>query len=119
MLSFSYCRFVGEPNGGATGDAVIVVPGIMGSELVDVTTGDTLGGLGGPGGYLGAWAGGSALKALALTDNERAGRYGRVRATGLLRFPAFAPMLRGFEPHGRLLAGDRRAVVDGAGGAGV
>jgi pimeloyl-ACP methyl ester carboxylesterase len=49
-----------------------------------------------------------------LTDNERAGRYGRVRATGLLRFPAFAPMLRGFEPYGRLLDGVRRAVVDPA-----
>jgi pimeloyl-ACP methyl ester carboxylesterase len=97
-----------------TGDAVVVVPGIMGSELVDVTTGETLWGLQDPRWYLKAWAGGSALRALALTDAEREGKYGRVRATGLLRFPAFAPMLRGFEPYGRLLDGVRRAVVDSA-----
>jgi pimeloyl-ACP methyl ester carboxylesterase len=105
---------VGEPNAVATGDAVVVVPGIMGSELVDVTTGETLWGLRDPRWYLKAWAGGSALRALALTDAERGGTYGRVRAIGLLRFPAFAPMLRGFEPYGWLLDGIRRATVDPA-----
>src|SRR5438552_15446918 len=86
----------------------------MGSELVDVTTGETLWGLRDPRWYLNAWAGGSALRALALTDAERDGTYGRIRATGLLRFPAFAPMLRGFEPYGRLLDGVRRVTVDPA-----
>lgn len=45
-----------------------------------------------------------------LTADERAGRIGRVQATGLLRFPAFAPVLAGIEPYGTLV--DRvRAVV--------
>jgi pimeloyl-ACP methyl ester carboxylesterase len=98
----------------ANGDAVIVVPGIMGSELVDTTTGEALWGLRDPRWYVKAWAGGSALRALALTDAERDGKYGRVRATGLLKFPAFAPMLRGFEPYGRLVNGIRRATRDPA-----
>jgi hypothetical protein len=95
-------------------DLVVVVPGIMGSELVDAGTGETLWGLRDPRWYVKAWAGGSALRTLALTDDEQAGRYGRVRATGLLRFPAFAPVLRGFEPYGRLLDGIRRVTPDPA-----
>jgi pimeloyl-ACP methyl ester carboxylesterase len=97
-----------------SGDAVVVVPGIMGSELVDTATGEAVWGLRDPRWYVKAWAGGSALRALALTDAEREGRYGRLRATGLLRFPAFAPMLRGFEPYGRLVDGIRRVTRDPA-----
>jgi hypothetical protein len=107
-----YAHTVNAVGSNSSSDLVVVVPGIMGSELVDAVTGETLWGLRDPRWYVKAWAGGSALRTLALTDDERAGRYGRVRATGLLRFPAFAPVLRGFEPYGRLLEGVRRVTVD-------
>src|SRR5712691_7249259 len=84
-------------------DAVVVVPGIMGSELIDETSGRLLWGLADPRWYVSAWTSGASLDALRLTEDERAGRYGRVRATRLLRFPAFAPLLAGFEPYSRLL----------------
>ena len=90
-------------------DAVVVVPGIMGSALRDTTTGRPLWGLR-PDWYARAWAGRETLRALMLTDDERAGRIGRVAATGLLRFPAFSPVLAGFEPYTTLC--DRiRAMV--------
>jgi pimeloyl-ACP methyl ester carboxylesterase len=94
----------------ACDDAVIVIPGIMGSELVDTATGSTLWGLADPRWYLRAWTSGSTLEALRPTDDELAGRLGRIKATRLLTFPAFAPMLRGFEPYGRLLDGLRSVV---------
>ncbi|MFI6542948.1 hypothetical protein ACIBO9_06845 [Streptomyces prunicolor] len=84
-------------------DAVVVVPGIMGSELVDGTTGRALWGLADPRWYLSAWTSGASLRALALSDEERDGRYGRVRPSRLLRFPAFAPILAGFAPYTSLL----------------
>jgi pimeloyl-ACP methyl ester carboxylesterase len=84
--------------GAVSGDAVIVIPGIMGSSLVDVETRDVLWGLDDASWWVSAWTTGRALRRLAVTDDERAGRTGRVRASGLLRFPAFAPVLRGFEP---------------------
>ena len=90
-------------------DAVVVIPGIMGSALRDTTTGRPLWGLR-PDWYARAWAGRETLRALMLTDDERAGRIGRVEATGLLRFPAFSPVLAGFEPYTTLC--DRiRAMV--------
>ena len=92
-------------------DAVVVIPGIMGSELVDTATGATLWGLNSVQWYVRAWISGASLQALALTDDERAGTYGRVRATRLLRFPAFAPVLQGCEPYTRLLKAIRRVVV--------
>ncbi|MEU6366725.1 hypothetical protein ABZ876_13590 [Streptomyces sp. NPDC046931] len=93
-----------------TGDAVILVPGIMGSELVDTTTGRTLWGLSDPRWYVSAWPSGTSLSALRLTPEERSGRYGRVRATRLIRFPAFAPVLAGRSPYEQLRKG-LRAVV--------
>lgn len=92
-------------------DAVIVIPGIMGSELVDAASGRVLWGLADPRWYVSAWTGGHALDALAVTEAERAGDLGRVRATRLLRVPVFAPVLRGVEPYTDLLAGLRRAVA--------
>jgi pimeloyl-ACP methyl ester carboxylesterase len=92
-------------------DAVIVVPGIMGSELMDSTNGHVLWGLSDPRWYVNAWTSGSSLNALRLTDAEREGRYGRIKATRLLRFPAFAPMLRGMEPYTRLLKSLNSVVV--------
>ena len=51
------------------------------------------------------------MDALALTEDERTGRTGRVTATRLLRFPAFAPILRGIEPYTDLVSGLRRVVA--------
>ncbi|MER5224561.1 esterase/lipase family protein [Streptomyces flaveus] len=96
--------------GPQTGDAVILIPGIMGSELVDITTGRTLWGLSDPRWYVSAWTSGTSLTALRLTPEERSGQYGRVLATRLIRFPAFAPVLAGLSPYEQLLKG-LRAVV--------
>ncbi len=87
-------------------DAVIVVPGIMGSELVDAT-GRALWGLADPRWYVSAWTTGAALESLHLSTDERDGRYGRIRARRLLRFPAFAPFLAGFAPYTALLRAAR------------
>lgn len=94
-----------------TRDAVLVVPGIMGSELVDSETGQVVWGLADPRWYARAWTSGSQLAALRLTDDERVGRFGRVRATRLLKFPAFAPLLQGLEPYSALLKALRSEVV--------
>lgn len=91
-------------------DAVIVLPGIMGSELVEASTGEVLWGLADPTWYVRAWVTGSSLNKLAVTDDERLGRVGRVRATRTLRFPAFVPLLQGMEPYTRLLAEAKRFV---------
>lgn len=95
-------------------DAVMVLPGIMGSELVEVSTGRPLWGLANVGWYARAWVSGTSLDALRVTEQERAGQVGRVAASRLLRFPAAAPVLRGFEPYAVLLAGLRRVVPDRA-----
>jgi hypothetical protein len=96
-----------------THDAVVVVPGIMGSELVDAD-GRTLWGLRDLRWYVTAWTTGAGLRALRLTDEERAGHTGRVRPNGLLRFPAFMPVLAGLEPYTRLVTMVRDAVADPA-----
>ena len=94
-----------------THDAVIVVPGIMGSELVETATGRVLWGLSDPRWYAEAWTTGATLTALQLTEDERAGRLGRIAATQLLRAPAFAPVLRGTEPYNGLLTSLGHAVA--------
>jgi Lecithin:cholesterol acyltransferase len=77
-------------------DAVVLIPGIMGSALEDVVTRKTLWGLSDLGWYGRAWRDGSSLRELSdLTP-------GRIKPQGLLRFPAWAP-LGHFEPYGRLL----------------
>jgi Lecithin:cholesterol acyltransferase len=101
----------GEVTRLSTRDAIVVIPGIMGSELVDTGTGRTLWGLNDARWYLNAWTTGRPLKALMLTEDEQAGHYGRVRPTRMLRFTAFAPMLQGFEPYTRLLQAMRRVAV--------
>jgi hypothetical protein len=83
----------------------------MGSELVEVSSGKQLWGLRDLSWYVGAWTSGRALTRLRLTDEERAGRYGRIRPGGLLSFPAFAPFLRGFEPYTDLVAALRQTSV--------
>jgi hypothetical protein len=85
-------------------DAVILVPGIMGSELVDLETNTVLWGLSAKG-YASFWTSGSLWEKLKVTDDERSGKTGRVKAERLLRAPAFTPVLRGIEPYSRLTAG--------------
>lgn len=95
-------------------DAVVVLPGIMGSELVETATGTVLWGLADPAWYVKAWTSGSSIRALAVTDAERHGQAGRIQATRTLRVPAFAPLLRGFEPYTGLLASVKRFAIDPA-----
>ncbi|SCG38487.1 esterase/lipase family protein [Micromonospora coxensis] len=95
----------------ANADAIVIVPGIMGSTLVDTATGQVLWGLDNVNWYVKAWTTGRGLEALQLTDQERAGQYGRVKATGLLRFPAFARVLAGLEPYSGLVRAVRAAAV--------
>ncbi|NMO53417.1 hypothetical protein HH310_19780 [Actinoplanes sp. TBRC 11911] len=83
-------------------DAVLVLPGIMGSELVDVESGDILWGLS-PKMYARFWTSAEGIRRLHLTDEERDGTCGRVRATRTLRFPSASPGLGGFEPYTALV----------------
>jgi Lecithin:cholesterol acyltransferase len=92
-------------------DAVVVIPGIMGTALT--VEGREVWGFRKLGWYARAWRG-SALGELRLTDDELAGNYGRVRAPCLLRAPAFAPFLHGLKPYAKLTQGVRRVVADDA-----
>jgi Lecithin:cholesterol acyltransferase len=96
-----------------TQDAVVVVPGIMGSVLREVKTRTLLWGLS-AGWYLKAWCAPGELRRLQLTDEEREGQYDRVTATGLLTMPAYAPGLSGFEPYTDLIDGIKGVVADRA-----
>ncbi|RZU15991.1 lecithin:cholesterol acyltransferase [Kribbella rubisoli] len=91
-------------------DAVVVVPGIMGSELVDTESGDRLWGLS-PRWYARAWSHRDGLARLAVTEAELAGKTDRVRPAGLLKFPAIAPVLAGVEPYTRLMKAVREIVA--------
>src|SRR5215470_12082840 len=91
-----------------THDLVVVVPGIMGSRLED-DRGNPLWDMS-PTTYLDIWATGRPFDALSLTDDEKAGRYGRVRATRLIQVPGWLPFLRGVEPYGELVKAIRRVV---------
>ena len=83
-------------------DAVMVLPGIMGSELIDIRTGEVLWGLS-PKAYVRLWTSGEGIRRLHLTDEERSGIHRRVRATRTLRFPSASPGLGGFEPYTALV----------------
>ncbi|MFH9969887.1 esterase/lipase family protein [Streptomyces mirabilis] len=89
---------------------MVVVPGIMGSELVDAASGKVLWGLK-PGALSQLWDRSGALAGLCVTEEERAGETNRVRASQLLRFPAWAPVLHGFEPYRALTASIGQAVA--------
>ncbi|MGH3569665.1 MAG: lipase/acyltransferase domain-containing protein [Pseudonocardia sp.] len=96
-------------------DAVLVIPGIMGSTLRDTASGMTLWGFDRLRSYARMWCRSqSSLATLMVTDDEREGRYGRIAATGLLKFPAYAPFLHGFEPYTTLLRRLRDVVADPA-----
>jgi hypothetical protein len=95
-------------------DAVVVVPGIMGSELID-RDGHVRWGL--KASVLGkAWLNGQ-LDVLRVTDDDLAGK-GRLRPGRLLRTPGYIPDLFGLEPYTALLrrlsttAVDARAVAE-------
>jgi hypothetical protein len=94
-----------------TQDAVVIVPGIMGSALRDEA--GLVWGLS-PSWYVAAWSGPSRLGRLRLTDDELQGRYGRVRAAGLVVSPAYAPGLGGIEPYTRLIDQLKPIVADEA-----
>jgi pimeloyl-ACP methyl ester carboxylesterase len=80
----------------------MVLPGIMGSELVVSATGAPIWGISDLQWYVRAWTTGHSLDALRVNDDERSGRTGRITASRLLTSPAFAPILRGIEPYRRL-----------------
>lgn len=86
-----------------TEDAVVVVPGIMGSALRDRDSGELIWGLR-PGWYARAWrTGGPGMWPLAVSEDDLAGRVSGVEAVGLLKFAAFAPILAGLEPYSSLV----------------
>jgi pimeloyl-ACP methyl ester carboxylesterase len=95
-------------------DAVVVVPGIMGSELID-QSGRVRWGLK-PSVLARAWLT-RELGILHVTDDDMAGG-GRLRPTRLLRVPGYMPFLGGLEPYTGLLrravetAADSRAVAE-------
>ena len=97
-----------------TGDVVIIVPGVLGSDLVDNDTGKQIWGFP-PKLLVKALMSDNGLQPLRLTCAEHNGDYRRVSATGLLRRPAWLPRLMGFEDYQGLLravgqVADRDAV---------
>ncbi|MFJ3929484.1 esterase/lipase family protein [Streptomyces sp. NPDC090029] len=93
-------------------DAVVVVPGIMGSTLRDTDTDTPLWGVGSILGYS-ARLHSDRLRALRVTDAERSGAV-RVEATGLLGVADWLPGLGGAQPYGDLLSRLRREALDRA-----
>jgi hypothetical protein len=103
--------------GGSLTDAVVIVPGIMGSELID-EAGTVVWGLT-PKVLASRFRlqGSRALAELRLATGEREGGT-RLRPGGLLRFPGALPGLGGLEPYTTLLnrvraeSADPRAVSE-------
>ncbi len=89
-------------------DAVLVVPGIMGSELADAE-GNVVWGFR-PDVLAKAWLTGS-VRRLLVNDEDLDGR-GRLRPTRMLRVPAYLPMFGGLEPYTDLLRRVTETVVD-------
>jgi WD40 repeat protein len=95
----------------AENDAVIVIPNVLGSELIDTETGKLLWGMsGGVLSTLSTWISSSNQQSLRVTDEERAGHTGRVRATRLLRMPALMPGFASVEPYATLMKSLQSAV---------
>ncbi|MFG2333358.1 esterase/lipase family protein [Streptomyces sp. NPDC048604] len=95
----------------ATHDAVVVIPGIMGSELVDTESGDVLWGMRTALAYSARWHHKRGMAALAVREDERAGRTGRITARRLLKFASWSPLLGGVEPYTDLVRGITPAVA--------
>ncbi|MFD8563107.1 hypothetical protein ACFV1N_38025 [Streptosporangium canum] len=94
-------------------DAVVVIPGILGSSLID-DNGRERWGLADPRWYASALLRRDGLQALYLTEQERAGTVVRLRPGRLLRTPAFLPGLGGIEPYTELISRIQQVVVDQA-----
>ncbi|WP_329320772.1 MULTISPECIES: esterase/lipase family protein [unclassified Streptomyces] len=92
----------------------MIIPGIMGSELVEADTGRVLWGMRQALTYSARWHHRSGMAALAVTEDERAGKVGRVTARRLLKFASWSPLLGGTEPYTNLVRGLRPAVADPA-----
>ncbi|WP_410643373.1 lipase/acyltransferase domain-containing protein [Amycolatopsis sp. lyj-346] len=91
-------------------DAVIVVPGIMGSTLKDLATGKTLWGVGELFKYsVGMHS--DRLRALAVTDRERSGQCVRIEATGVLNVADWLPGLGGAQPYSEIIRRLRKNAV--------
>src|SRR4051812_5612773 len=73
-------------------DLAVVIPGIMGSRLIDVESGKPIWGLRRAVGGL-PWRRRRDLKSLAVRDEERDGRSLRVCPAGLLSLPYWVPVL--------------------------
>ncbi|MFD7732627.1 hypothetical protein ACFV6F_19845 [Kitasatospora phosalacinea] len=91
-------------------DAVVVVPGIMGSALRDTRSGAHLWGVKSLFQYS-ARMYGRRLRALAVTDAERAGETGQVEATGLLNVADWFPGLGAAQPYNDLVSKLRGAAL--------
>ncbi|GHC50339.1 hypothetical protein GCM10010309_06580 [Streptomyces violaceochromogenes] len=92
-------------------DAVIVVPGIMGSVLRDVKSGKRLWGVRKLFQYS-ARRHEDRMRALSVSAEERAGDTGRIEATGLLDSVDWLPGLGGAQPYNQLVRELRQAAVD-------
>jgi hypothetical protein len=95
-------------------DAVVVLPGIMGTVLKDGATGELLWGFSKLALYSRFWLSSAAYERLVPTPDELEGKVGRIVPAGPLKLPAFAPILRGMEGYWGLVDRARSAVVDPA-----
>ncbi|MEV6394249.1 hypothetical protein AB0M39_05605 [Streptomyces sp. NPDC051907] len=103
-----------ETTADVTQDAVVIVPGIMGSELYDTVAEKTVWGLSGVAWLLKAWTRPHGLEPLRLTPRELEGETGRIKPTQLMRHSSWTPYLQGFEPYTDLIATARGCVADPA-----
>ncbi|MGW7064085.1 lipase/acyltransferase domain-containing protein [Streptomyces sp. NPDC054904] len=102
----------GELPDHVTQDAVVIVPGIMGSELFDTHTNKHLWGLEGISWLRKAWTSPKGLEGLRMTDEELDGKHTRIKATGLLKHSAWTPYLAGSEPYTDLVETVGTSVAD-------
>ncbi|MFI9804227.1 hypothetical protein ACIHEJ_07630 [Streptomyces sp. NPDC052301] len=91
-------------------DAVVVVPGIMGSELIDSASRKVLWGAPHLFKYT-ARMHADRLRSLAVTEDERAGRTGRIKPGGLLSVHEWLPDLGGLEPYSQMVGDLRKYAV--------
>ncbi len=93
-----------------TGDAVVVLPGLAGSALVDKADGKTVWGIDGK--RVQAFM---PMKRdfgqLAVTEEERRGEATRLRPAKLLQGLAWLPLVGGLTPYGPLVEGVRSVVL--------
>ena len=91
-------------------DAIVIIPGIMGTKLLDVTLNKHIWAATRAAGYAFRWRDRSLMSALAVTDDERSGKVGRVVATDLIGVAHMGSVFGGLEPYGPLVRGLQRLV---------